>query len=249
MIVPPPASFKPLEFNKQGLIDITNAILEPFGIGSEFEDNVGPVFDQVAIDPTKKVLGFLIGLAKQRNLIIADTPSGKLLYRKSVKTGSPVAVLRQGEQPLISVSPRFNAQQFYSHITGIEPVSIISNGKQFTKKNPHLNGVIRPFTFRVIDVKKADVNTAINAKMGRMFGSVVVYSITLNTWRDPSGTLWSPNTTIKLQAHRVMIYTEYEFIIKSVKFIRTGDIKTAILSLVLPGSFNGETPERLPWDD
>ena len=70
----------------------------------------------------------------------------------------------------------------------------------------------------------------------------------LNTWIRPLQ-IKEDDNTITLLAPGAMIYSEYEFVIKSVEFSRDGDSETAVLKLVLPGSFSGEIPETLPWEE
>jgi len=216
----PPASSFPLEFNDQGLKEIVATIVSPFGINVNFQGDQGAIFERVASEPGKKVLTFLIELAKQRNLILSDDPRGKLVVWQSVDAGNPVAQFEQGSTPLLSVTPTFNAQDYYSDLTGIESTIVGLQGSQFTVKNPLLSGVIRPFIFTVPDVVDSTIKAAVEAKTGRMFGNLVSYSIRVDTWRDPSGDLWEPNTTVTLLAPDAMIYTNYEFIIRSVTFER-----------------------------
>jgi prophage tail gpP-like protein len=244
-----PASAFPLEFDGQGLREISTTLSSLFGIDVDFTTDQGAIFDRVGLEPTKKVLGFLADLAKQRNLVISSTPLGKLLFQQSVSVGSPVAVLRQGESPVLFVSPAFNPQDYYSHIVGLESVFMGLAGGQFTVKNPRLEGVIRPFTFTLPDTIEADIQRATEAKAGRMFGNAVSYTLRVDTWRDPLGKLWTPNTTLKLIAPGAMIYNEYEFIIRSISFQRERSTNTATLNLVIPGSFSGKIPEVLPWDE
>lgn len=243
-----PASSYPLEFDNQGLQEIAAKLIEPFGLAVEFQNEQGAVFERVASDPSKKVLTFLIELAKQRNLIISSTPTGVLLFARSTPTGSPVAILEQGSSPVTDISPFFTPQEYYSHITGVEPVITGLAGSQFTVKNPRLLGVTRPLVFTVQDTLNADVKSSVDAKASRMFGNAATYVVGVDTWRDPSGALWAPNTTVKLTAPGAMVYSEYEFIIRSVEFNRDRASETALLSLVLPGSFSGEIPEAMPWD-
>lgn len=245
----PPASSFPLEFNDQGLREISAAIAAPFGITVDFQGDQGAVFERVASEPGKKALSFLVELAKQRNLIIASTPRGTLVFWQSIAVGSPVARLQQGSAPVLSVIPFFSPQEYYSHITGIEPMLVGLAGSQFTVKNPRLLGVTRPITFNAPDTLDADVKSAVEAKAGRMFGNVASYSVRMATWRDPNGNLWEPNKTLKLLAPDAMIYSEYEFVIRSVEFEQDRAIQTATLNLVMPGSFSGEVPEVLPWDE
>ncbi len=244
-----PASSFPLEFDSQGLREIATAMAAPFGISVDFQADQGAVFERVASEPGKKVLAFLTELAKQRNLIISSSSRGKLVFLQSSEGGQPVARLQQGVAPVLSVTPFFSPQEYYSHITGIEPVVVGLAGSQFTVKNPRLLGVTRPLTFNAPDTLDADVKSAVEAKAGRMFGNMASYSVRVATWRDPSGKLWEPNTAIKLLAPDAMVYNEYEFIIRSIEFNRDRATETATLNLVIPGSFSGKVPEALPWDE
>jgi prophage tail gpP-like protein len=245
----PPASAFPLEFNDQGLKEIAATIAAPFGLKVELAAGQGAVFERVAAEPGKKALTFLADLAKQRNLVISSTPRGAVLFSQSVDAGSPVGKLQQGQSPVISVTPFFSPQEYYSHITGVEPVIVGLSGSQFTVKNPRLLGVTRPLTFNAPDTVDADVKTAVEAKAGRMYGNMAAYSVRVSTWRDPSGKLWTPNTTVILQAKDAMIYSEYEFVIRSIEFVRERAEEFATLDLVVPGAFSGKIPEALPWDE
>lgn len=243
-----PASSYPLEFDGQGLQQIAATLTAPFGIDVQFDADPGAIFERVAIEPTKTVLSFLTDLAKQRNLVISSTARGLLQFSQSVATGNPVARLRQGSAPVLSVTPAFSPQSYYSHITGVEPAGVGLDGAQFTVKNPRLAGVIRPHTFNIPDTLTADLSAAASAKMGRMFGNAAAYSVPVATWRDPQGAIWAPNTTVTLVAPGAMVYNEYEFVIRSIRFEREGRSETAILNLVIPGAFSGGIPEALPWD-
>jgi prophage tail gpP-like protein len=244
----PPASAFPVEFNAQDLPGIAAALCQPFGIAAVFDGPGGSVFERAAADPGEKVLGFLSGLAKQRGLVVSSDPDGRALFQQSVKPGAPVAVLRQGASPFLGVSPFFSPQQYYSHITGLESVMVGTSGSQYTVRNPYLAGVIRPHTFKSPDTQGGTVRDSVRAKAGRMFGNMAAYGVQVDTWRDPSGALWRPNTTVVVNAPGAMIYSDYEFVVRSVRFDRTGDNESAELDLVLPGAFSGETPETLPWD-
>jgi prophage tail gpP-like protein len=243
-----PASALPLEFNNQTLKEIAENVAGLFGLSVKFDVDPGPPFDRVSLDPDKKVFSFLAKLAQQRGLIISSTQRGELLFTQSIADGDPVARLSQGSTPLLSVTPAFKPQDYYSHITAIEKTTVGVEGEKHTVKNDKLPNVIRPFSFKANDVAQGEIKTAALAKIGRMFGNAVAYSLPVGTWRDSSGKLWEPNTYITLVAPRAMIYKEYTFLIRSVEFTRTGENYIARLNVVLPGAFNGQIPESLPWD-
>ena len=244
----PPASAFPLEFNGLGLQDIITKLVEPFGISVDFQGDPGAVFERVATEPGKKILAFIIELLQQRNLVLSNDEKGNLVIWKSVEAGAPVGKLEQGVAPVLSVTPFFTEQEYFSHVTGIEPVVVGLAGSQFTVKNPQLPGVIRPFTFTAPDTIDSTVKAAVEAKAGRMFGNMVSYSVKVATHRDPSGNRWAANTSVMLRAPDAMIYNGYEFIIRSVEFNKDDKTETATLNLVLPGSFSGKIPTKLPWD-
>jgi len=243
-----PASAYPIEYNNQGLTEIAATMAAPFGISVEFQADQGAIFEQVASDTGERVLKFLQKLAKQRNLVISSTPLGALLFLQSADAGQPVAQFVQGEPPVTGITPFFNEQEFYSHVTGLEPMLVGLAGSSFVVSNPRLKGVTRPITFKVPDTEGADIKAAVEAKAGRMFGNAVAYAVEVPTWRDSKGNLWQPNSTIHLIAPDMMIYTEYAFIVRSVEFNRDRKSTTAILTLVIPGAFSGKIPETLPWD-
>jgi prophage tail gpP-like protein len=215
----------------------------------KFDADQGAIFERVACEPGKKVLPFLSELAKQRDIVISSTKDGALLFSKSVSGIAPVAKLLQGNSPVVSVSSFFSNQEYYSHITGLEPVIVGLAGSQFTVKNPRLPGVVRPYTFPVNDTHDADVQAAVKSKSGRMFGNMVAYSVKVSTWRDPGGSLWQPNTIVSLESTDSMIYNPYDFVVRGVEFERDSKKEHATLDLVMPGSFSGEVPEVLPWEE
>lgn len=245
---PPPNDAESLQFDGQTLRTIATSICAPFGIGVQFDASAGPAFEEVACEPGQRALAFLTDLAQKRGLIISNTETGELLFRRGAATGQPVARLRQGFSPTTAVRPSFSPQEYHSHITGISPVAVGTEGSQFTVKNPRLLGVVRPLTFKVNDSEDTDTKVAVDAKIGRMFANMVSYMVEVATWRDPAGNLWQPGDLVTLTAPRAMVYAETQLQIRNVDFSRTADGESATLNLVLPGSFDGQVPERLPWD-
>jgi prophage tail gpP-like protein len=248
-VMPPRSEVERLEFRKVDIGEISVSLCKPFGVGVSFDTNVGAgeQFPRVSISRTRIILGFLIELAKQRNLIISNTPQGKLLFLRSKATGQLVAKLEQGESPLLSARANFNAQQYYSDITGFNTYVPGDEVTNFTAKNERLKGVIRP-TMIGFSGGLTEIKEGTQAALGRMFANAVSYSVTVATWRDAGGDLWKTNTRISLVAAGVMIYDPFVFVIRSVQFLKSVQGETATLELVLPGAFSGEEPERMPWE-
>jgi len=241
-----PASDFPLAWEQYTLKEIADDISAVFGIRAVFDNPPGDVFQAVTSSPEATALSFLTDLAKQRNLVIGDTREGELLFQESTPVGFPRARLTQGNSPLVSVTPRFNAQETFSTVTGINTIQPGVEGSSFTVQTGILGG--RYHTFKVKDTLNTSLELAVNAKVGRMYGNMASFNCSLATWFDPFGSLWTPNTTVKLFAPNAMVYEEYEFVIRSVELQRTADSEAARIDLVLPGAFSGEIPASLPWE-
>lgn len=252
-----PGELLPWEFNKVPLNIIAGAVGVPFDVGVEVLADVGAPFKRAALEPGDKIQQFLSTLAQQRGLVLSDNPAGDLRIWKSVATGNPVARLTDLIQPITSIQPSFNPQDYFSEITGFAPVvpgrrakgaGQQRDGGRITVKNPWLSSPRRALTFKIDDTEIGDARAAVEAKLGRMFGNAASWTIgPIPTWRDPHGELWTPNTTILLRAPDAAIYTETEFLIRGVTLSQSADSETAELTVVLPGAFDGSVPDSLPW--
>lgn len=245
-----PPEILPLEFNNLDLKQIAQRIAgASLGLAVNLDGSAGARFSRVRCEPDEQIHGFLAELALQRGFVVTDTPSGDLLFRSEGATGSPVARLKG--QPLGKVAAQFQPGRWFSHITGRACKRAgTEHGSQFTQFNNLYRSVFpRHNTASTGDTGSADVPRATKAMVGRMVASSATYTIEeLPTWRDPSGKLWRPNTTLMLTAPGAMIYQETELLIRAVKLKQRAEQETATLELVLPGSFGGALPKRLPWD-
>ncbi len=246
---PPISMADRLEFDDYDLRKIAELLAEPFEVEVVFDAPPGPVFERVGIKPAERVLAFLIKLAQQRGLLVSSTSTGQLLFAAPSSQGTPVAQFEEGAAPLLSVSPFFSPQDYYSQITGIEPVLVGTTGSQVTVPNGQLPNVHRPLTFTAPDTEPGTVRKAVEAKAGRMFAQAISYRLEVATWRDQGGSLWEPGALVSLLAPGAMIYSPYVFLIRAVEFHQTDSARTATLDLILPGAFAAELPESLPWGE
>lgn len=250
---PAPASSLPLEFKGQNLHEIAGTLASLFGVEIVAEVSPGPIFKKVILESDAKILPWLADLAKQRGQIINNDGIGRLRFwtaLDSLSMGEPVASLEQGAPPVVSIKPKFNYTDYYSEITGIQPVKVrAKKSNKYTVKNTLLSDVFRPYVFRVDQSVDADLETAVRGKLGRMFANMVQYTVTVVTWRDFNGSLWEPNTPVQVYYPGAMIYRPYTFVIKEVTFDITPDSETATLELMLPGSFTANEPGGMPWDE
>jgi prophage tail gpP-like protein len=243
-----PANLLPLETRGLTLKQIADRLCQPFGVGVVMEGSPGAPFKRVKQQPESKVQDYLVDLAHQRGRVLTNTADGKLRIYQSTVVGRPVASLEEGKPPVIAVRPTFQSRAYYSEITGIVAAKISARASRYTENNPRLTRHLRCDLFHIDRAERADAQNIVRARMGRMFGNAFEISVDVASWRDPSGALWWPNTTVRLKAPGAMVWSAYEFIVRTVALRRNKDSKTATLGLVMPGAFDGRVPPRLPWD-
>ncbi|HEY3497183.1 MAG TPA: hypothetical protein VGK73_20945 [Polyangiaceae bacterium] len=245
-----PASRKPFELRNVGLRAIFEYFCEPFGLAVEIEGDEGAKFKKVRPKNDEKLLTFLTPLANQRGFVITNSTEGAVRLWRSISTGSPAARFVEGEAPLASVDPQFKSQEYHSEVTAYAPGKAGKTGGQWTEQNPFLGNRRRPHSFILDDTEKGDAPSATKAKLGRMFGNMASWSLPgLPGLRDGFGRLWQPNRSILLTAPGAYVNHESELVVRQVKFSITKESRSSTLEVVLPGSFSGEVPTKLPWVD
>lgn len=253
-----PAEHIPFEASGLSLSQIAQRLAGIWGVNVSLLADEGAAFKRVKtrqkkidtrIEGDQKVDDFLVELAKQRGLVRTSDRRGDLVLWKSVRSGRPVARFVEGTPSMSSIETTFNPRDYYSEITGYTSTKRGATGAKFTERNQRLaGGILRAHSFKLDDIEKADGPAAVKAKMARMFANAVSYVINVPSWRDPSGALWEPNTTVTVLAPHAMIYSECEFLVRDVFLKENASERTASLGVVLPGAFSGEAPARLPWE-
>jgi prophage tail gpP-like protein len=244
------AASLPFEYKGKNLKQLTQQIAEPFGLTVDFQADPGPAFKKVKTSPQEKVMQLLTKLAKQRGVVLSSGTSGELVCLKEPAQTAPVAALDQGLPPILDITPSIKQQQYWSEITGLKPIRPKSKKtKQYTIRNSFLTDVIRPLTMEFKNSEDGDLNTSVDAALGRMFGDMIQYVVKVVGWTDQGGVLWEPGTFVQIHAPKCMIYEPYKFFIRSVVYTETPTETVATLFLTLPGAYSGQIPEALPWDE
>ncbi|AAQ96485.1 putative tail protein [Vibrio phage VP16T] len=244
----PPASAFPLQWDEATLQTIAADLCRPFGIQVLAPDGTGQTFERIAVEPAEKVMAVIARLAAQRNLVVRSDEQGRLVLLRPDTRGEPVAEFIEGQQPPISVTPTFGNQDYYSHVTGITPTIVGLEGPQATVRNPHLEGVLRPYVYNADDMAEADLVQAVQSKAGRMFAQSATYDVPVPTWRNANGDLWRVGDFVILEAPGAQVYRRTLMQIKTVRFSATTTERSAVLELIIPGSLSGQLPEALPWE-
>ena len=249
-VTPTPEQF-PIEYKNLKLDKIAKQLCEPIGIEAVLGADAGSVFEKVQLKPGQKILDFLIGLAKQRSLLVRSDQDGNLLFYKANENAGDVVATLSEDRPVLEITPSFNTQEYFSTITGISKTKGGKTGSKFTVENPAFpeGGNIRPWVYELNDTDPADVPSAVRSRVGRMNAETISYDIDLASEVDQNGFYWEPDRFITLEAPKAMVYKETPLYIRESKLIYTPDSRSAKLNCVLPGSFSGELPKGYPWEE
>jgi prophage tail gpP-like protein/phage tail protein X len=245
----PPSKY-PIEYYNVTLKDIADPVADVYGIKVVYKDGPGDPFTEITIEPNEKVLSFLLKLAQQRKFLFTNDENGRLVFYKAAKE-TAFMQFKEGKLPLLSISPHFNAQGFYSHVTGHTKNDSLVDPLSYTYENKYLidRGVIRHETIMIDDAEtQSDLENAVKAHAGRMFAECISYSLKCDTHLNEKGKLFKKGMTVCIEAPGAMITRQTNFTARNIKLLRDGNGKTAELELVLPGSFTDELPEVLPWE-
>lgn len=246
-----PATKYPPAYNGLNIQQIASDITEPFGITCNFDSVPGEAFTSVEYEPSKKVLEFLQGLATQRGFLFTNNEQGMLKFWKP-KVEPVTASFTEGELPFVSCKPNFNAQSMYSHITGYSKTDVTQNAGAYTYQNMYLisKGVFRPYSFTSKDGSAMSIEAETKAEAGKMFASCMTYELVVEGHKDRLGNLYRKNMSVSVYAPGAMIYRETKFQVDKVELVRSDtEGNQTVLSLILPGSRNGELPGVLPWEE
>ncbi len=238
----------PIEFSDQTLEQISKTLSGFYDVGVEFSEFSGAVFEKVKLEAGEPPYNFLIKLAKDRGFLTSNTNDGKLLFWK-LDQNADTTTLKEGHTPLLNVTPNINPQNYYSEITGLSPgkLGIDIEYEEVTVDNTNLN-IKRPLVYKLKQqLSGADLQNAVKWKMGLMFANAIKYSISVQGMRDERGKVWNRNTYINLTAPKAYINNETKFVIRNLNLAKS-DSEITTMNLVLPESYTGEIPERLPWD-
>ncbi|MCL2138216.1 MAG: LysM peptidoglycan-binding domain-containing protein [Treponema sp.] len=245
----PPSKY-PVEYYNVTIKDIADPVADAYGIKIIFKDGTGDPFSEVAIEPNEKILEFLLKLAQQRKFLFTNDENGSLVFYKLAQQNAFMQ-FKEGYAPLISISPQFNAQSFYSHITGYTKNEVLAEPLTYTYENKFLikKGIMRHDTITVDDAEtRSELENAVKAHAGRMFADCVKYNLKCDTHLNNEGKLFKKGMSVYVEAPGAMITRQTNFTARNIKLLRDETGKTADLELVLPGSFTEELPEALPWE-
>ena len=234
-----------LSYTKMTLPEITKRLIAPHGITASFPYGDGGIILKAKRTATEKIFSVLNRLAKIKGFIINSSPIGNLIFDQADIDSEPIMTLRQGEQPLLSVTSSLNGTNRFSDYIAIGQ----SRGGQNNLAIARDDFMVTKRT-TIFDAQNTDSgNIMIAAEWARSRALAASFPVTaiVGDWRDDNNNLIMENKTVMLYYPKAQIFRETKFLIQKVDLQNTDSGKVAQLTLVLPQAYTREMPEELPW--
>ena len=268
-----PESIYPLESNGLSLKQITEKLINPFGIelvvDSIVSEKANKVYETSNIEADQTIKDYISTLAFQRDIIVSHDEQGRLLFTK-VKANSknissfsaqqiddfllsPIQekVLEPANTPIadfnesgdVEMNLSINGQALHSDITAVKDAQIESDAES---QNKIYNDTVKLFRPKVIIQKDGDDNDTLQiARMERCKElKNIELSVTVQDW-EINGNLIRPNNIITVKNKRLFLGNKTEWFIREVEFKGRKENKTATLKCVPTEVYTGGTPQNL----
>ena len=236
---PVPLSLYPLQFDNLSLIDITEKLLKPFGVGFNFTSNVlsdlEKKYDKITVEPETLVKQILNNLASQRNIFLSSNVFGEVFFtRYDPKSFLPAEYFVEGTEGITDISLNIASQTLHSEITVVKQASKKNpDAGQSTITNPYVD-VFRP-TVKVLSSGDIfDVDKAARNALSAELSNIKI------TFKSTSFVL--PGATISLKAPSIDLNEPTELFVEQTTIVGTIKRKdNYAYSCVLPDVYtNGD---------
>lgn len=240
-----PVSVYPnLETDDVKLNTLVDSLIAPFGLTATYLADVGAPFLEVSLDASNKILSTISKLSKQRDLLLRNDNLGNLVFSKIDESDVSIR-LDEFDDTVTDIEVDFSAQNFYSSVTGTQPMVLSLVGESHTIENPLLEDVFRPYVFETDDVAEEALPDLVRPKFNRMYSDSMKFTVKVRGWRDHTDQLWKVGSMVELIAPGVMVKKETKLMIRQVVFgVDNQGGNVATLTLTYPS-----VPESFPWDE
>lgn len=243
-----PDSVYPLQSDNINLKDITEKILNPFGIklvvDAAVASDASKVYKNSTGGDTQSVKSYLSELAAQRNILITHNELGNLVFTRSKAAAQSIFDFKQDTKG-ITFRLSVNGQGMHSSISVQRQAnkSKLQAATEASASNPYAAAAFRPRVER--QSSGDDLNTkfaAQNLVCSELQN--IKLSIEIEGW-TLGGKLVRPNNIVTVLNPRVYCYKRTKWFVEAVEFMGNETEQRCVLTCVLPEVYNGQQPKNI----
>ena len=245
------------EFLDQSLLNITGAIVLPFGLFTKVqapEELANEKFEKETIDGQAVPFEFLQNLARQRSLLTSDDTDGNLFYQQAkinqATVGSITENIDGAHVPVTgNFTARFDDTEIFQNYQALNESPFA-----YLLKEPPV--VVKDTSVKIPSFKTISINSLIKGagkkaiQFARNYARAQALQLpfSVNSWYAPNGRLWQENTLVSVTSPTLFVPGGFTFLIRAVQYALSGQGETAVLSLVPPSLLTGgEIEEPESW--
>lgn len=237
-----PYSQYPLESNRRSLADISNRLINPFGLSLVIDPSVSrqvnTIFENTVAEPSESIKDYLAKLAAQRNVVLSHTEKGDLLYFRPDTKKPPK--FRFNKENTLNMNLGVQGQGLHSEIAVLrQPGEDSENLSPVdTVKNTIVNS-FRPAVKILSSGTETDTKDAANNQMASELKNITI-SISLYRVLD-----LLPGDIVEVQNDEIFLSEYTRLMVNNVTLKETTAESNMTLNLLLPESFTGEVPKDI----
>jgi prophage tail gpP-like protein len=243
-----PNNAYPLERDNLKLDEIlTTWILPIFGLQLQTEADVGKLFERVALNPTDLIWQFLSNLATQRNVVISNTPDGKVLITEP-DLSNLVASFEQGKTAGIeNIEITYDCNnRFGNWIGNSQSPGNIQNNAEFQ------DSTFNELSYKVLTLPEttaADIDQALKFQATKSVRDALTFPLIYPGWINPQNNqVFKAGEIINIKSQQIQLRKGFNFLIRSILYKKLPNRKVARFNFIPPQAYTGELITNFPWD-
>lgn len=246
-----PTSVYPLQDDNKSIKDITEKILQPFGlqlyINQIATEDANRVVEQTTADEVGNAASYIVKMASQYNIVVGHTRRGRLLFTRVRADEQPRSNYVEGQGDFISATLKVDGQAMHNRYTILRQPDYLDTADTNPEEtvNNNLVPVFRP-KVKKQTIGNTDVinNAARSARMRGLADSVSI-TLQLSNLHYQDGSIITPNRIITLTAPSIYINNKISIFVQEVTLNQTAAGVSSTLKCLLREALTGDAAQNI----
>ncbi len=241
-----PDTAYPLERENERLDQIVEWATAVFGLNSENQSEATSRFKKASCENETLVWDYLAPLATKSQRVLHASANGYGLEIVIPELSQPVARFEEGVDGFIAPQFTYNTADLFGNYLGV---------KESAKNPRNLKTFVDPFFeensykfFSLGDIDNGNVSDALKYEAIKSYRDYFTTSFGQAGFTAPNGDLWQPGQIVTLNAPSEMIYNDFDFLIRFVKYVIGPTKKSVELGIIPSNVYLGIPMLKLPFD-
>lgn len=231
------------------ILDFAKQITAKFGIEAVatpevMNDTYLEPFPMIQCQVTDKYGDVIAKLAFQRQMLATNDYLGNLLLWSAQTSGKPVGTLAEGDPRVTKWNIKFAGRdRFGTYIVYGQD----SFGSQIQSES--VDPVVPAYRVQGVtagELGEGNVQTTAVFKRNQQLVQALTFPIPVTDWYAPDGSLWGPNTLVRIVSPSMHIPKGFTFLVRQSVHVFEANKRTTDLSLIPPDIYSS-SPLQEPW--